>query len=173
MRCRNSRTSATCAGSLECDAHANARSCRVSPKRSTTPARASGIAWNGLAAERQKVLYAESPAWATSFPLASTTATWTRWRDSRTVPRIDSTNNQAPFARRLIADCGFRTAECNGQRQGARPLIANPQSAIVNPQLHCPAMRTALLLLLLLPAGAAIRCVKQAPATRHTPAARG
>jgi len=50
----------------------------------------SGIAWNGLAHERQKATIAESPLEPASEPSARTTAMETLCRDSSTSPRKTS-----------------------------------------------------------------------------------
>src|SRR5439155_18072463 len=83
--------SATWPGSLECEAQHSASSAVEILKRSTTPSVTSGTAWNGFAAERQKVARSGSPARATSCPARSTTATWTVCEDSTTLPRSCST----------------------------------------------------------------------------------
>ena len=66
------------AGSLEWEAQQSASSFGSSPNRSAAPSMTIGMAWNGLAAERQKVSRLASPTRATSRPAASTTATITR-----------------------------------------------------------------------------------------------
>ena len=57
--------SATCSGSLECDAQASAMASAPRPNRSAAPSATMGSAWNGLAAERQYVTSSGSPAEAT------------------------------------------------------------------------------------------------------------
>src|SRR5512141_2861435 len=88
---RKRRTISRCTGSLECEAQVSASSSAPSPKRSAPPSATSGIAWNGLAAERQNVVSDGSPAWATVRPASSTTASETRNTDSTSSPRVDST----------------------------------------------------------------------------------
>jgi hypothetical protein len=56
-------------------AQASASSASVKPKCSGPPSRTKGSAWNGLSVERENTHACGSPAWASSAPVASTTAT--------------------------------------------------------------------------------------------------
>src|SRR5690606_19885670 len=78
-------------GSPECEPQQSAISSRVNPKRSTAPSRTRGAAWKGFAPDRKKVTRSGLPTDARKRPLESTTAVWTRCRDSRIEPRITST----------------------------------------------------------------------------------
>jgi hypothetical protein len=55
------------------------------------------MTWNGFAQERHAVTYDASRDVAIRAPVSSTTAAWTRCRDSTTAPRVTTTSNSNDF----------------------------------------------------------------------------
>src|ERR1051325_4177872 len=117
---------ATCSGSPPCDAHASASSSSPHWRSSNPPDLSSGITWKGFAQDRQCVKRRGSPAPAERQSCVSTTAAWTRCRDSMTPPRVTTTSMSSDFmpGRYLLPP-----NEASPSKHNRRLLASSPVSA--------------------------------------------